>query len=85
MRLDFKELPVMARLAAPLAANDERQDYMRATLTFEPDGARIVEVFAKQDSSMQRTLRNADCLIVRPPHALAAEKNSLVPVLLLDF
>ncbi len=85
MGLDPADKPVMARLGTPLPANDERQDYMRATLKSEPDGTRIVDVFTKQDSSMQRTLRNADCLIVRPPHAPAAEKNSLVPVLLLDF
>jgi molybdopterin molybdotransferase len=78
-------VPFMARVSEALPANDERQDYLRATLQYEEDGARVVQVFSKQDSSMQRNLRDADCLIVRPPGALAVEKNALVPVILLDF
>ncbi|MDE2446379.1 MAG: molybdopterin molybdotransferase MoeA [Alphaproteobacteria bacterium] len=83
--LDPQERPVLARLAAPLPANDLRQDYLRATLKYGPDGTRHVNVFSKQDSSMQRSLRNADCLIVREPHAPAAEAGQMVSVLLLDF
>ena len=83
--LDARDAPVMARLAAALPANDERQDYLRATLRYEADGARVVEVFSKQDSSMQRNLRDADCLIVRPPLAPEVVKEALVPILLLNF
>ena len=83
--LDAPEKPVMARVAAALPINDERQDYLRATLRYEADGARVVEVFSKQDSSMQRNLRDADCLIVRPPRAPEVAKGALVPVILLDF
>jgi molybdopterin molybdotransferase len=83
--LNSDEQPALARLATPLPANDMRQDYLRATLQFAPDGGRHVTVFSKQDSSMQRTLRNADCLIVRAPYAPEASAGELVPVLLLDF
>ena len=46
-----------ARLGSPMKENDTRQDYVRATLSVAPDGARIVTPYAKQDSSMQRTFR----------------------------
>ena len=74
-----------AILEVDLPANDERQDYVRATLSFLPDGRRTVKPAAIQDSSMQRTLRDAQALIVRPPHALAAKAGDVVPLLLLDF
>jgi molybdopterin molybdotransferase len=72
-----------ARLRAALPANDKRQDYVRARL-FD-DGAEMpsVESFGKQDSSMMRIFAQSDCLIVRPPHAPAAEAEEQVPVLLL--
>ena len=82
---DPKDETVLARVASPLPANDERQDYLRATIRFEQDGARVAEVFSKQDSAMQRNLRDADCLILRAPYAPAIEKGTLVSVLLLDF
>ncbi len=83
--MDGRDVPVMARVATALPANDERQDYLRATLRYEEDGARVAQVFSKQDSSMQRHLRDADCLIVRPPRAPEVAKGALVPVLLLDY
>ena len=80
-----EETPTLARLAMALPVNDGRQDYMRATLQIAPDGTRHVCVQASQDSSMQRLLQSSHCLIVRPPHAPAAEIGALVPVILLDF
>ena len=76
---------VTARLATPLPANDGRQDYLRAALEFAADGSRIATAFSKQDSSMQRSLRNADCLIIREPNAPEAAAGALVNLLLLDF
>jgi molybdopterin molybdotransferase len=61
-----------ARLAAPAPANDSRQDYVRATLTTGPDGVPLVTPFPQQDSSMLRVLAEAQCLLVRAPHAPAA-------------
>ncbi|MGQ0486674.1 MAG: molybdopterin molybdotransferase MoeA [Hyphomicrobiales bacterium] len=77
--------PMQARLGSSMKANDSRQDYVRATLRQAPDGARIVTPFALQDSSMQRTLRESHCLIVRPPLAPAAAEGDLVVILPLDF
>ncbi len=56
-----------ARLATPLPANDERQDYLRCHVRNDPDGTDIVEPFPVQDSSMLKPLAQADALIVRPP------------------
>ena len=83
--LNGHDEPVMARVAEALPANDERQDYLRATLRHEEDGVRVVSVFSKQDSSMQRNLRDADCLILRPPGAPEVAKGALVPIILIDF
>jgi molybdopterin molybdotransferase len=70
-----------ARLAVPLAANDRRQDYLRAVSHTAPDGVIEVEPFARQDSSMLSLLSRADCLVVRPPHAPAAAAGEMVPVI----
>jgi molybdopterin molybdotransferase len=72
-----------ARLAKPLAANDTRQDYIRASLKVR-DGERWTEPFAIQDSSMLSVFARADCLIVRKPHAPAALAGDQVEILGLD-
>jgi molybdopterin molybdotransferase len=74
-----------AHLGAAMAANDGRQDFVRARLAVEPDGSRTATPFGKQDSSMQRTFRDAHCLIVRPPNAPEAQAGDLVSILNLDF
>jgi molybdopterin molybdotransferase len=76
---------VEARLGADMPANDSRQDHVRATLSVAADGTRVATPFARQDSSMQRTFREADCLIIRTANAPAAPAGSPAPVLLLDF
>ncbi len=76
---------VEARLGATMKENDTRQDYVRATLREAPDGSRTVTPFSRQDSSMQRTFREADALIVRPPHAPAASQGDVVKIIRLDF
>ncbi len=83
--LPSAEIEVLAELGADMAENDHRQDYVRATLETAPDGRRLARPFTVQDSSMQRTLQMAQCLIVRPANAPAARAGSLVPVLLLTF
>ncbi len=70
-----------ARLGAPVAANDLRQDYLRARLARAVDGIEEAVPFDVQDSSMMRLLAAADCLIVRPPHAPAAAAGETVPIL----
>ena len=76
---------VEARLGASMKENDSRQDYVRATLRESPDGSRTVTPFAVQDSSMQRTFREAQALIVRPPFARVAGQGDVVKILRLDF
>lgn len=83
--LSTEEAATMARLGTAMNANDGRQDYVRAKLETAPDGSRMATPFNKQDSSMQRTFRDAHCLIIRAPNAPAASAGDLVPVLNLDF
>jgi molybdopterin molybdotransferase len=64
-----------AVLGADVPANDGRQDYVRARLVPSPDGPRVVPS-GRQDSSMLRTLAEADCLLVREPNAPAAAAGS---------
>lgn len=61
------DLPIAeAVLASDLAANDERQDFLRAEL-MDDRGERRVRPAPLQDSSMFATFAHADALIVRPP------------------
>jgi molybdopterin molybdotransferase len=36
--------------------------------------------FEVQDSSMMRLLAEADCLVIRPPHAPAVAAGTIVPI-----
>ncbi|MGO4523966.1 gephyrin-like molybdotransferase Glp [Microvirga sp. 2MCAF35] len=69
-----------AILGADLPANGDRQDYMRAALTFQDvplslaHGAErlmlpVAMPHLLQDSSMLSILERSDALLVRPPHA----------------
>lgn len=79
------ELPEeTARLAAPLPANDLRQDYLRASLEPGGGGPPLARAASRQDSSMQATLAHADALIVRPPFAAPLAAGAEVPVIRLD-
>lgn len=72
---------VLARLGAPLAANDHRADHLRATLDA---AAMTVTAFPRQDSALLRLLATADALILRPPHAPALHAGAEVPIIRLD-
>jgi len=72
-----------ARAAVSFAANDQRQDYVRATLTKAADGGWLAEPFSKQDSSMMKVFSRADCLVIRPPHAPQLDVGSPTPVIVL--
>lgn len=71
-----------ALLGAPMAANDLRQDYVRATLE-RRGGALVATPFQVQDSSMLRTMARSGGLIVREPFAPAAEAGAPCRVLTL--
>jgi molybdopterin molybdotransferase len=60
-----------AILGTDMAANDARQDYVRATLR-QADNAPVVTPLKTQDSSQLATLAAADCLLIRPANAPAA-------------
>ncbi|MFN3890536.1 MAG: gephyrin-like molybdotransferase Glp [Beijerinckiaceae bacterium] len=62
-----------AVLGADLPGNDQRQDYLRATLAGVEEGKAVVTAFTRQDSSMLGILARAHALIVRPPHAPPAK------------
>ena len=75
-RQDVEPEAVHAALGCELPANDERADYLRATLTEGSDGVPIATPAPTQDSSMLTPLARADCLLVREPHAPAAKAGS---------
>jgi len=73
-----------ALAGSDLKANDGRQDYLRARLSRDADGALVAAPFAKQDSSMMSALAGADCLIVRPPQAPAVATGQQVKIIRLS-
>ncbi len=85
LNLSVEQPSHTAILTADLPANDQRQDYLRASLQIAPDGTRRVAAAPKQDSSMQRNMRDAQCLIVRKPFETAAKTGDVVDILLLNL
>jgi molybdopterin molybdotransferase len=75
-RQDVDVLQEAAVLGIDLPANDERADYLRATLTIDRGGQPVATPAPIQDSSMLVPLAQADCLLVREPHAPAAKAGS---------
>ncbi|MEJ6785520.1 molybdopterin molybdotransferase MoeA [Aminobacter sp. Piv2-1] len=71
-----------AVLGAPMKANDLRQDYVRGMVS-ETDAGLVAMPFGVQDSSMLRTLAEANCVIIREPFAPAAESGTGCRVLML--
>ena len=69
-----------ARLGKDLRENDQRQDYLRARLETDAKGELVATPFANQDSSLISVFAEADCLVVRPPFAIAASTGDLVDV-----
>lgn len=70
-----------AVLGRDLPANDRRQDYLRSALAPAVGGGLPVATpFQRQDSSMMSLLAQADCLLVRPPHAPPARAGEQVPI-----
>jgi molybdopterin molybdotransferase len=68
------------RLGTALPKNDRRQDYLRSRLARAADGTLEAFPFEVQDSSMMSLLSEADCLVVRPPHAPAIAAGATVPI-----
>jgi len=83
-RADLTPTPQAARLGRDLPANDERQDYLRATLAEGPGGL-VATPLPDQDSSLMAPLAKADCLLIREPHAPAAVAGSPCVILKLGL
>ncbi|MCH4091729.1 molybdopterin molybdotransferase MoeA [Acetobacter sp.] len=62
-----------ARLAADLPANDQRFDYLRATLSRDENGVLWAKPFSRQDSSMMAPLADCDALLLRERFAPEAK------------
>jgi molybdopterin molybdotransferase len=79
------ELPTLpAVLGRNLPYNDERQDYMRASLSRDDQGRLVATPFEVQDSGVITGMARADCLVIRPPKAFAAKAGDAVTIIRLD-
>ena len=65
-----------ALLGRDLAANDQREDYLRASLEEHADGTLTAIPVNHQDSSLLGNLAAARALLIRPPFAAAAPKGA---------
>jgi len=70
-----------AKLGRDLPKNGPRQDYMRARLVTGDDGELTALPFDGQDSSMMARFAEADCLVIRTPHAEPATQGERVEIL----
>jgi molybdopterin molybdotransferase len=75
-RPDIEPVPENAVLGRDMPENDERAEYMRATLARTADGALMATPLPVQDSSLTAALAHADCLLIRPIFAPAAKTGS---------
>jgi molybdopterin molybdotransferase len=80
-RLTVNHTTESALLAHDIAANDQREDYLRARLTTREDGALIATPVNQQDSSLLGNLAAAQALLIRPPFAPAAKAGSACNIL----
>jgi molybdopterin molybdotransferase len=79
--LDPAAPEIPAVLGRAVAANDRREDYLRAECAWGEDGRLVVVPAERQDSSMLATFARADCLIKRAPFASALPAGTPVTVL----
>ncbi len=70
-----------ALLGRDLAANDQREDYLRARLDEREDGSIVATPVTHQDSSLLGNLAVSQGLVIRPPHAPLAAQGSAVDIL----
>jgi molybdopterin molybdotransferase len=70
-----------ALLGRDVAANDEREDYLRARLEKRADGSLIATPVNHQDSSLLANLAAARALVIRAPFAPAAGAGSPCDIL----
>ncbi|MEX2454925.1 MAG: gephyrin-like molybdotransferase Glp [Rhodospirillaceae bacterium] len=75
---------VAMRLGCDLEENDEREDYLRSSVSPGKDGMPVATPFSKQDSSMFATIARAGALVVRPPHAPPVRAGDTVTAIPLE-
>jgi len=80
-RADLQAPAESALLGRELPENDERADYLRATLERRADGTLVATPISVQDSSMMAALAKADCLVVRGAFAPAAKAGDRCAIL----
>jgi len=73
----------IAKLGRDLPENDERAEYMRATLVTDAAGNLVATPFEVQDSSMLALLVQADCLVYRSVNAKAASRGESCEIVLI--
>ncbi|MBN8959969.1 MAG: molybdopterin molybdotransferase MoeA [Rhizobiales bacterium] len=71
-RTDIQHALEPAVLGNDLPANDQRQDYLRASLTRRDDGVTVATTVSHQDSSLLANLAVAQALVIRRPFVAAA-------------
>jgi molybdopterin molybdotransferase len=74
-----------ALLGKPVAANDSREDYLRAALGYDEVGRLVATPVERQDSSLLNYLSAAQALLIRPPFAPAAEAGAPCSILKLPL
>jgi molybdopterin molybdotransferase len=80
-RSDVHHATEAAVLGRDLAANDQREDYLRARLEERPGGVPIATPVDHQDSSLLGNLSAARALVIRSPFAPAASAGSPCAIL----
>jgi molybdopterin molybdotransferase len=75
-RTDIHHAHETALLGRDVAANDMREDYLRARLEVRKDGELVATPVDHQDSSLLANLAAARALVIRPPFAPAARAGS---------
>ena len=70
-----------AALGGDVAANDLREDYLRARLEERKDGRLIATPVSQQDSSLLANLAATQALLIRTPFAPAAKAGALCEIL----
>jgi molybdopterin molybdotransferase len=80
-RDDIDHIRETALLGRDVAANDLREDYLRARVEVGAGGALIATPVDHQDSSLLGNLAAARALVIRPPFAPKAVAGSACAIL----
>lgn len=84
-RRDVEHLRDGAVLGRAVGGNDSREDYLRASLSFDAMGRLVATAVERQDSSLLGHLAKAEALLIRPPFAPAAEAGAPCSILKLPL